>query len=824
MSHENSIPSEIAAALQELHAAEAIESTTIVMPEPLEKALLDASRQPDGYETVSAKIEEYTRDLTRTQALLAALLARVKILAEQRARRERFNAAWLTKHRERLRDEVASDPSAALNSWLATLRSAVANWALSSARELAEEPFPFSPVATTHVATVRAGLKALDDQQPGDAIAFLRLLLAESLPSADKLETAAILACLGRAILATDEDSAKREARALFDQAAELAPQSGDVQAALGDWHRLEDARLASACYQRAIQMAPELPVGYSGLGLLAEDAQQWDESQEWFARAISTVEREQDIERALRRLLAPISGALLEMAARRLAERSPGVALHAVTRALALKITGPGKYPERRAYGLQGELLERLGQDADAAAAYYEAGRSSMLADAHAEARTWLEHSLRLRSDFAPTYWQLAESARRLAFDEQSKTDKEQFETAGLDAWRSGIALGPVAVDYSWAFMTRALLRESNEWIGLWQSIYFAECAILLNPSESYRWAYLGMFYDQLDLELCALGFTKRAHELNPDDLFVNEQHVTSLSNYGDFDSALALIEAFPNVEQEWFGRSVKAFLLYHIGQYSEAISLCQRSIEERPKSPWVIEIQAVCHRVLEQQSEACAQYDRIWALRDDVTITDSGAPKIFGVAGYQLGHIEEAARRLADRVQATNDGPICRAYLGLCRCAQGNLDEGEKQLLLGFEESSSARLLGEFLRFELKGMPANPVSAGWMQTERGRAVLQKAQTELEARRQTLQQRVSPQEQIVRTLNRRAQEFPPGTWPPGSCATLARLCAEAEDWPSAVRLYETLHDSAEYEGIASVFKGALENALVALGRSMPAA
>src|SRR5262245_11210925 len=162
-----------------------------------------------------------------------------------------------------------------------------------------------------------------------------------------------------------------------FQQAKELAPDDGRPFAALGDYYRVTgEGRHALRFYQQAIERSPNYPDGYLGMGSLAEDQKRWDEADEWYERAMETVRDEKDVEVGLSKLLAPVSGNLYLRLARLFAEVEPERALRLVNRAIERGIKADGDYPKRFGYELKGEILAALQRPAEAAEAYYEAGR----------------------------------------------------------------------------------------------------------------------------------------------------------------------------------------------------------------------------------------------------------------------------------------------------------------------------------------------------------------------------------------------------------------------------------------------------------------
>lgn len=83
----------------------------------------------------------------------------------------------------------------------------------------------------------------------------------------------------------------RNAAMPLLERAAQLAPQDGMVQAALGDpWLDEADRSKAERCFDHAIEVDPRVPHGYVGRGdsALRADPPAVDEAERWFQKAVA--------------------------------------------------------------------------------------------------------------------------------------------------------------------------------------------------------------------------------------------------------------------------------------------------------------------------------------------------------------------------------------------------------------------------------------------------------------------------------------------------------------------------------------------------------
>src|SRR6266700_1058005 len=376
-------------------------------------AIAATAVQTDDYNTVIAVIQQSIQDVEKWKITLQEMLRQVEELEASRARQVQYSERWWQWKRKTLYEALQNDPQEGLCQWLRTYAEALIARELGICEKLANEPFPFPPQAVDVPTLFQKGTQAITDekyQQALDMLAYLTKATSTSQPDyiLKKRERATLLVFMGRIFLYKTSDS--EAALNLFEQAQKLAPEIGRPYAALGEYYRLKNEyEKAMGFYKQAIELSSEQPDGYIGKGLLYEDQELWDEADDCYEEAMEAVREGRDIEVALNKLLAPVSGNVyLQLARVYKKKQDPERALQAVTRAISIGIKDQGSSPERIGYRLKGEILEKLERSAEAAEAYYEAGRRCTWRSEAKLAVEILTHAKELNPSYVPISWQL--------------------------------------------------------------------------------------------------------------------------------------------------------------------------------------------------------------------------------------------------------------------------------------------------------------------------------------------------------------------------------------------------------------------------------
>ena len=779
--------------------------------EPLLDPILQIATQQEDYPSVKAAIQPYLQAARRLESMLQTMLEHVETLEASLIQQQRYIERWWQKKRQALYVAFQENPQRGLSEWLRLYAEALIEWELGICDKLTHEPFSFPSQAMGLPTLFQNGTQAIKEERYEQALDMLTYLAQvrlddQSQPVLDRISRAAVLIFIGRIYLyrTSDPEMALR----YFEEAKESAPNDGRPYAALGEYYQAHrDEASAKELYHQAIEVSPDEPEGeaegHIGLGLLLEAESLWDEADDEYEEAITTFRKKlgiTDVGVALGKLLAPVSGNLYLQLARMLTNDNAELALEAVTRAISIGIKYEGDYPDRVGYRRKGKILERLERQTEAAEAYYEAGRRFHSDSEYAVAEELLNHAATLKPDHAPTYRYLAEALYMSSYLTEPPYVDEASIKNSLKAWEAGIEIALPDADSSWAYVIRALINEqlsrlpdNDERASSWEAIAYLERAILLNDANPYSWALLGRYHRYLSTESSSLQATKVVDDF-PEDPLVLGERAAILANAGQFAAAEETIDKLREVEPSAWADGVKAVILFHVGNYQDALELAQISIEAAPKDLWLREIRAACYKRLGEQSLAMEDNRWIWERHDDPSYR--GNESSFAWAAYQLGMIEEAIeiynRLREDPVQSGS------AYrnLGLCYLVKGALRLAAESLDIGIRLATAIPQLDE-LRIDLKDIErssANPSNGA-----RVREVLDQAKETMRRRRAQLEQPPSAEEElrsVVATLQRRGET---DGWPwIGANAGLARLLGEQERWSEAAALYQLLSKESD--------------------------
>ena len=645
-----------------------------------------------------------------------------------------------------------------------------------------------------------AGAAAIRDRAWGSVLPLLDDLAR--LPVLSAPERAALYVLAGRVHL---DASAAANALRDFERAAALAPDSPDVLAGFGEYyHVVGDAERAEEHYRRAISAAPAHPGALIGLGLLAEEAGDWHRADAYYAEAIAaieTAEPEADLLQAVGRLLVPARGNLYLQVARALRRDRPAAGLHAVDEALAKGVRDGTDYPERLAYRVRGELLEALGQPAEAASAFYEAGIRFNWLNQHVLAADMLESAYRLKPHDALICWYLANSLLMTSYIQEHPYVREEPLRRSMAVWEQGLALQTPAASESWIYTLRALQLEqaanlpgADQQALWWEAAAYLERAIALREDEANRWHILNRCHRSLLNEATAMHAARLSVEHAPEDPTILSDAIITLTNAAQFAEVEPLLEALNRVSPSPWVDAVSAFIRLRLRRPEEAMPLIERVFEQVPEAerqPWYYEMRADAHRALNQPERAREDYRWLWDQRDQPTLANS--PGTLGWAAFSLGLFDEAARYLQRALDEGKDLPASLLIqLGLCRFALGDVPAGEAAIEQGVAHMRNGLQVGQFLDFDLHD--GLRLAEGAPQGQAMRAILLRARDEVIRRRPEIEQPTPPTAELEA---RRAGDLS-GWAAVAVTAGLARLYAAAGRWQDAATLYRELLGEGE--------------------------
>ncbi len=789
--------------------------------EAIEK-ILSNIESADSWDPVIAALSKSIQDAEKLQALLRDMLRQVEYLEESRAQRERFGERWWRRKSRQLNETFQRNPQEGLVEWIRASAETLIAWELDALDRLVCEPFPFPSEAACIVSLFQRGAKDFKEESYERSLALATFLAHftpanQSEPLLDAHSRATLHIITGRI---HHYSSNEEEALKHFEQARELAPDDGRPSAAIGNYHRgRSDDYESLKFYQQAVEQSPDQPDGYVGLGMLSVDQKRWQEAEEWYERAIDVARREKDIDAALRKYFAPVSGNLYLKLARTLIEEDPEAALAAVTLALDLGILGEGSYPEKKGYHLKGELLEKLNRPVEAAQSYFEAGQRYNWDNEGQAACEPLKRAKALDPNNRLVYWDLSDALRLASYlKEPPYVDKEKIDQS-LAEWKAGADAGMPDATKSWAYITRALINEQlarlhwDDRVSLWwESIAYVEWA-LLHDSGVYNWAYLGRFYRLLIADSNALHATSKALENDPENLAALEERALILSNVRDFKPAMEAIEKLEGIDPGVWVRGLKAYALLYNGQHENALKVLDEIIEAVPTDLWYRDIRAFCYLRLSEKQKSEQDYQWIWERRDDERYNrEADNRNAFGWAAYNLGKLDEAIdifnQLLGDPVLAG----ISYRNMGLCYLSQGKPDPAKSSLLEGIRQASRATEMDDLL-FDIEDW--KKYSTAHSDEASIAEAVKTVEDAIEARRGELKSRPSAEEELLRLAADLDRDGRKGDWTwIGIKAGLARFCAEKELWTDAATIYSELQKEAGHFGASRL---GLENVMDSL-------
>ena len=632
------MPSQEAASFHKLHSLEAVLKSVIqlekarhsrvALPEALQQAIGQAGQDE---KSLRAAVQQLSAELQQWQSFLTQLLATADQWSIFQARQQRVGGAWWAEQFAALKLAFEQDAPAGARQWLHLFTQALVDWDLAGCQKLVEESYPFPDALAFVPLMFEDGLQALRQSNPAGA-EDMALFLVQPVtdPGQLVLEPAlqsAVLVLLGRILTAKDDAAA---ALARFNQAYELAPATGLPQAALGAYYTAQaDYDRAATLLSDAVRLAPGEPDGYTGMALLMEARGLPDEAPAWYQQAVACALLFPDPGGVLQRLNAPVSGNLFYYLAQALREISGKAALQAVARALQIGLTGARPYPEVEAYLLQGELLRKKHKRL-AAVAYTEAGSRSGWNKDFENAVPALQMAHQLDPAYQRTCWYLAEDLRMVSTARPRGEEQDALVNESLEAWEAGAALGPIPTAESWALLTRAAITEAlperrttpPQELALfaWESVFFVERALVRSDSEAQNWMYLAQYFRALNLPSNIGDAIDRAWQLDQSDRSIWSEKLTGVVNFGDFKTALQLLEPLPDDSDygPW-AHSVKGFIMSRSERYEEALELSKGFGSDDPNDNWTRFYRALSCVKMGNIASAAQELQKVWDQRQN-------------------------------------------------------------------------------------------------------------------------------------------------------------------------------------------------------------
>lgn len=782
----------------------------------LQKDIQAAVQQVD-YSKLKNILQVYMDETKQLQTELRQALAKVGELESLRARHELYSERWWQQKRKAFDEVFRDDPEQGFQQWLKTYVDALIAWELATCKRLVKEPFPFPPQASDVLKLLDEGIQAIEDEHYYQALHMLAYLSQITTgepahPLLDEVTRAVLLVFEGRIYLY--EASESDIALGLFEQARQITPDEGLSFAALGNYYTtLGDSDRALPLYQRAIALSPKSPDGYIGLGLLSEAHGAWDEATDWYEEAIEAVGEVKDIEVALSKLLAPVSGNLYLQLARMLKKESPERSLRAVERAITLGIKHDGQYPERLGYRLKGEILEDLKRKTEAAEAFFEAGRRFTLRNELQIAVELLTHAVELDGRITAIYWDLAHALLLKSSRSDPPYVDEETLDASVHALEAGMQLKPSSSELSWVYFERALINQQraslpgeDRWSLWWGAIAYLERALLLNEKDAYSWAFLGRYHRFLETNANALEVTKKAIEYDPTNLSALEERAAILANVGKFSSpegaapvdegAEAMIDRRQAIEKSGWVDAVKVYVLLHMERYEDALKLAKSVVNAQPDDIWSRSLLARCYNYLDDVPHATEECEKIWKRYVETDVDNRGT---FADAAYFLNKFDEAIRIYTIILEEAITPSGTYWDIGLCYLARGDRKEGEEYIERSIALITNERQLDDMLKEILH--TAEKLAPHWSHFAQVQDVFKRIEQEIRKRKEQI--RLEPAPTVEAELKRVIEEHPleegkiNQAWI-GTHAGLGRLYADEKRWYDSAASYQLLQHQGE--------------------------
>jgi tetratricopeptide (TPR) repeat protein len=444
----------------------------------------------------------------------------------------------------------------------------------------------------------------------------------------------------------------------------------------------------ATLAANRSHALAPSEPAGSVLQGLVAEAAGDLATADKAYERAAAAGASRA----ASGELFAPTPPNLLWQCGRLLRGTDPRQAVRVIREALRGGVSGSGRYPERKAYfdlaralerrreGATGALKQRL--DAEAAEAYWEAGRRYAWVGDEPSAINFLSRACDLEPANAGYAFELAEVLRIRAVHEDGTVDLAMLEEAA-DRWREAYALGIPGADLPWAYLTMALVEHERSG-DLYRprassaAVALLERGLLCAPGDVRTMAQLSGAHRLLGARHTAVGLAETASRLNSDDELAFDQRLLALLELERWEEALELVEAHGlRPDQPWLViRRVQ--LLLTLRRPAEALKLLQtaRPVDQALNGLYL----GLCHELQGDAEPARQAYEQVAAGAGSAG--PEGRADLSAWACYLLGRYDEAEHAFQELIHHDPDDASLRRNLGQVLLARGDETRGDPRV----------------------------------------------------------------------------------------------------------------------------------------------
>jgi tetratricopeptide (TPR) repeat protein len=552
------------------------------------------------------------------------------------------------------RDQAGQDPVVAATAWAAQVVEALARHEHDAAMQLIEG-YPDRRGAVASVLKSLLGDVRLWADGDEKAAVRVGVRLREALAGQAWLavQTQAQLVML----LATADQQAGRSDAAvrILDEAFETLPAAGVLEAERAGLSLARGQHDDAAQRARlAVERAPGCADGYFHLGTCTERDGDLTEAAELYEEGCTrgtllTLTRAGTGATFLR-----ATGLLHFTRARRLAELGhPQEALDATDDALRESVAGDVLYSNAPVHELRVALLSDIGRQDEAAATALKAGQQYLKNGDAARALPLLERAWSMEPRLPEAGWYYADALRAASSPRGSLSPDIEWVERAVQVWADRAArFGPPEAGDAWAYRVRAQLCElaaeaANTAAGAaaWAALVYVEKALVLDQADADLWGWHSRFLSRLSMDDAAMESADRGFTLDPDNRTVLRLRLRLLANAGRYTDAEETLDRLPSRATEPYLVAVRAWLLYHRGQYEKAVKAFELPLAEGYDPGWCLEHRASCFVRLGRPAAARADLERLLG----VEVRQSPVSTLRRAAALvELGRLDEASGEL--------------------------------------------------------------------------------------------------------------------------------------------------------------------------------
>jgi tetratricopeptide (TPR) repeat protein len=576
----------------------------------------------------------------------------------------RYTNQGLSRLEQQLRDAFEREPMMAARQWLEEILDAIraAEWA--AAARLADGSFEFADELAGGAATVRTGLARWREGNDQAGVSLMTTLGKGTLRGWEavlKPEVRTRACRLAAWICLRRLNDAEAAAEHLANAIA-LDPQEGVNYAERAAYYLfLEQLDSASADARRAIEHAPDDAAGYLHLGAWAEGTGLFADAEQLYRDALARL-RPPAIAQIQQRasLVDPSGGLLLLAAEERLTAGRLELALQTVDAALAKGVRGSDPHPDAAAFELKSRIYEqREGFGRPAAEAAVEAAKRYLWNDDPSRAQALLERTINVDGSETESGWLLADVTMASAFPPGTSEPDQQKVDAAKAIWdRTSAKFGSPTSNLSWAFLTRAIIADSEAYEAgadrqqsSGEALFYTERAIVQGELDAQRWGLAGRYLRLLNYDQLAYEAVIRAQALDPLERTGLNELLALLAMFGHFEEASDVARRLTETygEDPWVN-GVRAWLALENEEYLQALEYLALPLARTYDLGWYLGLRALCNLAI----------GRINAARDDYRAV---IERTAAVAGYHKSHLAIANALLGDLGSAEHWAQQARA-----------------------------------------------------------------------------------------------------------------------------------------------------------------